>query len=99
MKRTERMGFALTKEENAEIILESARLHISKSAYVRMRIFAERVQYIPQKRRLPSIPGTPMDMTKNNMVNVIVELKGVLVTRKKIIDNYEEKLADEVGIK
>ena len=56
------------------------------------------VQYVPQKRILPSIPGA-MDMTRENMVNVLVELKGVLVTRKKIVDNYEENLADEVGIK
>ena len=98
--RTERIGIALTKEEKAHIRIEAADLHISMSAFIRMKVFAKPVQYIHQstKRQLPTIPGA-MDMTRGNMVNVIVELKGVLVTRKKIIDDYEEALLREVEIK
>ena len=99
MKRTEHFGFTLSKEEKARLRIMASDLHISMSAFCRMKIFTVITQYIPQqKRKLPSIPRI-MDMTRGNMVNVIVELKGVLVTRRKMVDDYEENLADEVGIK
>ena len=101
MKRTERIAIALTKEEKARIRIEASDLHISMSALFRMRVFTQPVQYVPQqqKRRLPTIPGTLLDMTRGNMINVLVELKGVLVTRRKIVDSYEEDLLREVEIK
>jgi hypothetical protein len=113
MKRTERLTIALTKDEKARIRIEASDLHISMSALVRMRVFAPQIaqyQHTPQKRRLPSIPGTiKVDlnyMERNKFVadnptlmfDFSVEMKLKMKERKNKIDSYEETLADEVGI-
>ena len=77
--RTERIGIALTKEEKARIRIESADLHISMSALIRMRIFAKPVQPVQQYTPLPRLNRPPLPPQQMGVKGLLVqELKDVL---------------------
>ena len=80
MKRTERIAIALTKEEKAEIRYNASILHISMSAYLRMKAFAKPVQgYTYRETPLPRLKRPPLPPKINTVKGLMIrELKDVL---------------------
>ena len=112
MKRTERIAIALTKNEKARIRIEASDLHISMSAFCRMKIFTQ-VTYssynsLPSLNRPPRAPtSVKLDLYPERTKFVSdnpkllgefsIELKIKIKERRSKIEE-EEELLKEVEI-
>ena len=100
MKITKRVSVGFSEDDYFIMKGRAKEARLTMSAYIRSRLFT--IQYaqqpLPALNRPPQ-PPVKMDITRGNMVHVIIELKQKLSERRKIVDSYEEDLANEVGIK